>query len=268
MVNLDERIKLIKDIKKFTIKRLGIIPNSSFETFEDTATFFAIYASKKDKVESVLGEWGNEFFKDEGECLERKSELDLDGFDTLQMTWEAHGSKDCPITPAMLKGSKNRLTYLVMHENWHVHCRERKINFDLAVEEAIGDTIAYQGALLYWQDNPQMVGHIIRDFNEWQKFYAFSSEYLQKLEEAYRFHPKQAKKVLASAKREAKKLSGHVISKEVKQRLLLPINNAFFLRMGYYAPMAVPVYNALKDMDPRDYITNRRKLSKVLKGIV
>lgn len=112
-----------------------------------------------------------------------------------------------------------------------------------------------------------MKNHVKRDFQEWLQFYAFVNKYLQKLEKAYKSDISQARRILQAARQDAKELAAKVISKEVQQRLILPINNAFFLRLKYYAPMALPVYKALRNIDPHEYVTNRRKLHKALRNI-
>lgn len=108
----ERRIKLIKDIKNFAVYRLGISQNPSFRKVKDLDTFFVVYASRKDSIESVLGRWGNKIFDDKEECQQREKELKSQGYDTLQMTWEAYGAKDCPITKSMIRLSKTRFNLL------------------------------------------------------------------------------------------------------------------------------------------------------------
>ncbi len=267
MDTLEERITLIKDIKKFALRTLGISQNSSFTKISDLDAFFVVYASKKDCIESVLGRWGNERFEEQEECRQREKELETQGYDTLQMAWEAYGAEDCPITKSMIKSSKTRLTYLVLHENWHIHCTQNRIRLTPKVEEAVGDCFAYQGALLYHDSNPQMKSRVERNFQEWLQFYAFANKYLQQLEKAYGSDISQAPGIFQAARDDARELRAMVTSKEVRQRLALPINNAFFLRVQYYAPKALPVYQALRNIDPREYATNRKVLHKALRNI-
>lgn len=267
MSKKEEKITLINEVKNFGINELGISDNPSFTQFADMTKFFVVYASKKDEIKSVLGKYGNNTFDNPKECQELEDKLKRKGHDTLQMTWEACGIVDCPITSAMINASKTRLTYLVLHENWHIHSRLNKINFPLCIEEAIGDCFAKRGALLFHSSNPQMQAQIKKDFEEWQQFFAFANKYLPMLNEAYTNDFSQAREMLKNAKQEADELVKDITSKEIKQRFQLPINNAFFLRASYYAPYVTPVYERLKDVHPREYTTDTKLLRKLLKGI-
>lgn len=268
MADLEERIGLVKDIKRFAVKRLGVSENPSFNRVGGVDVFHVLYASRTEGIESAIeNKWGNRVYEDEDECKKDEEVLQSKGYDVLRMTWEAIGTEDCPITSSMLGCSKTRVAYLVLHENFHIHCRKNPARFSLAVEEAIADCFAYQGALLYFASNPSMAGHIRRDFREWQEFFDFANKYITRLGEAYNVDKSKGRRVLGDARREAEKLSSTMISKEVRERLALPINNAFFLRMQSYAPMARQVYEAFRDMDPREYVTNRRKLNAVLRRL-
>jgi predicted aminopeptidase len=265
-----EKIELIKDIKKFAVHRLGISPNPSFKKVGGGKTFHSLYASRTDKLESIItGRYRNLGYtdKEKEECKRDEKLLISKGHDVLRITFEAVGSENCPITDSMLKSSKTRLAYLVLHENFHIHCIKNPVKFNVAVEEAIADCFAYQGSLMYFASKPSMVGNIKRDFEEWQEFYDFANKYILKLENAYEDSKIKGRRLLGNAKREIKKLSENTFSKEIKERSLLPINNAFFLRLKSYAPMARPVYEAFKDMDPKTYVTNRKKLNAILRKI-
>lgn len=267
MRDLEETISIVRDAKRFALENLGISQNPSFTTTGDFKTYFIVYASRHDRIESVLGEWSNEPFDNPEECNRRENELQSQGNDTLQMTWETKGSNDCPITSSMTKISKTRLIYLVFHENWHIHCRLNEIKLQPNIEEAAGDCFAYQAALLYCDSNPQLKGNMKRDFMEWLQFYEFANKHTERLEAAYKTGVSAASEILQAARAEAKEISSRIISKEVRQRLNLPINNAFFVRVKYYAPMALSVYSALKDIHPKEYTTNKIRLSEALKRI-
>jgi hypothetical protein len=268
MNDLEGKIGLIKDIKEFAVDKLGITPNPSFEKVGAVDFFHVLYASRPDKIESAIkNRFKNLIYEDQEECKKKEEFFNSRGYDVLKMTWEAIGKKDCPITSSMLESSKTRQSYLVLHENFHIHCKENNLSFNLAVEEAIADCFAYQGALIYFASNPSMISHIKRDFREWQEFYAFANRYIIRLEEAYKQSTRKGRRLLDDAKIEARKLFCDAISKEVKDRLNLPINNAYFLRLKSYAPMAIPVYEAFREMDPREYLTDREKLNAKLREI-
>ena len=82
----------------------------------------------------------------------------------------------------------------------------------------------------------------------------FANEYTSKLEEAYESNMFKARKIMKEARKNSKKLTAN-----------FPINNAFFLMRSYYTPYAIPVYERLKDIHPKEYVTNKRKLYELLK---
>src|SRR3989338_2237635 len=245
MADLEERMAIIHDIKMFAVKSLGIKPNRSFRKISEVKEFFIVYASRNDRIQSVLGRCGYKIVEDEEECLQLKQRLESKGYDTLETTVEAYGTEDCPITRSMISSSKTRLTYLVLHENWHIHCVKNNIRLKPDIEEVVGDTFAYQGALLYYDSNPQMKSNVKRDFQEWQQYFEFINKYTQKIKNALSSEPSKVNEIIKSMRHEDKRLSKKFKSKELKGGLPKELNNAYFISFQCYAPMAAPVYENL-----------------------
>lgn len=269
ILNLEERICLVKDIKRFAVQQLGITPNPIFSKVGETDSFYIIYASRTDRIESVISYTSrNRAFRDIRSCQEYQRKLESKGYDTLRVRVEAFGDRNCFITKSLLRNSKTRIAYVVLHESFHVHCRQAKINPSRSVEEAVANCFAYQGSILYFQSNPHMPHHIRQFVKDWMRFYDFANKYLIQLEKTYKEDTPNRKKILIQAKKEAKRLSKKIQSRNVRERLILPINNAFFLRIQMYAPMARLVYETLKGLDPREYTTNTGLLYSKFRSIL
>jgi predicted aminopeptidase len=258
MGNLENKTKLILDIKKFAVKELGIAPNNSFKRVNNIDAVYALYASRKDKIKSVIGgKWKYKPYENKNDCEKEEKFLKARGYDVLKVKFEAWADKNFQITNSLIACSKTRIAYIVLHENFHIHCEEKKIFLEPSIEESLGDCFAYQGSLEYFASNSSMIGHIKKDFQEWQKFFYFVNKYATILKESYKKSEAEGRKALIRAEREGKKI----------QNIVPPINNAFFVSQELYASMAKPVYEAFKDIEPREYITNRKKIYDALRKI-
>lgn len=269
MENLEERIKLVKDIKKFAVKKLGICENGSFENVSGDKHAYVVYASRRDKIEPAMGR-AYEIFEKKGDCDILQKELKKRGFDTIQVLWEAWGSEECPITQSILRASKTRLSYLVLHENFHIHCKKKDIKLEPHIEEAVGNVFAYQGSLIYFRDrNPWVIQHIERDFIRDLTYDEFVKRYTDELNKAYEKNPSKARLIFEKAKKEKDQLDseGAIKSGFKKSALKSALNNAYFLMQQDYCRGRKSVFAALKDVDPRLYITNTDLLQSKLEKI-
>lgn len=258
MSSEDEKVAFIKDVKQFAVKELGIAPNPSFQRISSDDIFYALYASRKDKLESVIrGKWRHWAFEDKKECKKDEEAYKKNEYDVLSIQCEGVGDINCPITPSLLRATKTRMAYVVLHENFHINIEENRWRFNPAIEEALCDTFAEQGARLYFAHDNRMLYHQNKDFDEWLTFYNYINTSLNQLTNAYTQSKKAGRKMLQQVKKTAKKI------KKVKY----PINNAYFVRQQLYAPFARPVYDALQGLHPKEYTQNRQTLRDALRGL-
>lgn len=258
MGNLESKIKLILDIKEFAVKEMGIAPNNSFRKVNNIDAVYGLYASRKDQIKSIIRDkWEYKSYENKNDCEKEEKLLKAKGYDVLKVKFEAWADKNFQITNSLIASSKTRIAYVVLHENFHIHCEEKNIVLKPSIEESLGDCFAYQSSLEYFAFNPSMIGHIKKDFQEWQKFFDFVNKYAIILKEAYKKSEAEGRKALIRAGMEGKKI----------QNIAPPINNAFFVSQELYASMAKPVYEAFKDIEPREYIANRKKIYDTLRKI-
>ncbi len=259
-----KKVKLVKDLKGFAVEELGIPENRAFSRVSNVRTRHVVYHSKADEIRPALeNSRGWNGFDDKSEALSLQMELQQEGHHTLYMTWETYANKkkmDCPLTSSMLEASKARLSYLVFHELFHLHCKIDDVKGKLSLEEAMADVFAYTASLEYF---PKDKG-IIRHYAEFDEYIKWGDKYLRRLKRAYRTG--NGPKVLEQAAKEAQEILQKVRGKEVRERLTLPINNAHFLRLGYYVPYHSQAMKLFGEADPRDLVARTEECYKALRG--
>lgn len=253
MVDLEARVKLVKDLKKFAVKELGIVPNRSFTRMNKANIYYLIYVSESEDIE-----WADtKLFSSRKECNEFNKEMKSQGYHTFWRLIEGFGDGSCPITLPLIKGKRARLETVVFHENYHIHSREKNFNIALPVEEAIADVFAYKAALEYHQKHDKfMPRHIKKYFQENVSFFFHLNKVLEKLESFYENDPSKAKNLL----KRLNKMSGKNLRKNFGDIASQEINNAYFLMMQNYAPYYARAFEALKDFTPKDLTQHKIRL--------
>lgn len=264
--NIKERLELIRDLKRFAVDELGIPKNPSFEERTHSKGLHVVYASRKDRLQLPPPQWefgrsGTIQFEQKKYCLGAKRELDTAGFDTNYVYWEAYGSKNCPIFDSLLTCRKTRVAYVVLHEQFHIHAKMRGLSFKLNIEEAIADCFADAAALLFFGSDSSVIRKMNKNAEEWKKLVKFVNDYTLRLNQAYARDFDEGRALLKESREVA------VEQSICTARFSPQINNAFFLRQGYYASMDEPVQHVLADLHPGDYIKDRKLLLARLKGL-
>ena len=248
--DLEQQLELISDIKKFCIEGLGMIPNPSFTKITDQKYYCGLYACPKDAIKTALPDGQTHHVYDNfTDRNSEASELIKKGLDIYKVRWEGVGSEDSQITRSLLKATKIRKTYLIIHENVHIHVEKiglRK-NIILPIEEAIADQVAYQGALIFYKENKLMQSFTEKRKRHDEEFYAWCMKYTQNLSEAYEKYPFLGQKILSQAKIEYDE-------KYRKKNNRKEVNNALFYRESFYARYQKDVKEILSDKDPKEYL--------------
>ncbi|MBU2637668.1 MAG: hypothetical protein KJ955_01725 [Nanoarchaeota archaeon] len=246
MSDLEERVAFVKDLKRFAVEELGVSQNPSFEKINlKTSWLYAIYVSLPDIIASPWeGHSGCKCYKaDKKEWTARKRQFESYGWHIWPQRWEAEGIAECPITKAALKATKTRVAYLILHENTHIHCLINNIELPRDIEEPLADCVAYHGALLYYQRNNAMIYHIKQEFDQWAKQMKIINKYHSLINEAYSKNPKKVKSLLQAVQKEL--------------NMSKPANNAFFIAFGRYSLRQFDVFEALRDLHPKEYLQDK-----------
>ncbi len=146
---LEERLTLIKDIKRFAVEEAGIIANDSFTTTNlELKTIYCFFAApKKGEIKATRENY--ESFYDSNELVRYSTKFSKKKYDKYVRKVEAIGSEDVPITPGLINADTHRLIYIMNHENIHIHFELNNIKINKNLEEPICDYIAFDTAKQY-----------------------------------------------------------------------------------------------------------------------
>lgn len=263
MVNLEERIALARDVKRFAVEEMGISPNPSFEKVErdeKKSRFYGIYCSYKDRIESAAGKQGYIKCSNRAEWKNKSAEWEKAGFDTFAVTWEALGFKACPITKFLLKSAKHRLVYVILHENSHIQHDIGKFNLPYKIDEALACSFGFKGTQMYFSAHaPHMNRVADKQRNNKLSFFDKINHYVSLANESYSRSFEEGRAVLEEADREIRPFRNLPGKK---------LNNAYLLSFVYYSDKTKIVWELLKGIHPREYMTNKDLLYEKLAGLL
>ncbi|MFA5887992.1 MAG: aminopeptidase [Candidatus Nanoarchaeia archaeon] len=263
MVNLEERIALARDVKRFAVEELGISPNPSFKRVEEDnkkSRFYGVYCSYKDRIESAAGRMGFIRCDNRADWENVSAKWEKAGFDIFAVTWEALSSSVCPITKFLLKAPKHRLVYVILHENSHIHESMNGFNLPYNIDEALACSFGLKGSRLYFSAHaPHMNRVADKQRNNKLSFFDKINHYVSLANESYGRSFEEGRAVLEKA------------DTEIRSFWNLPgkkLNNAYLLSFIYYSEKTKIVWERLKDIHPREYMTNKDLLYEKLAGLL
>ncbi|MFH1065757.1 MAG: hypothetical protein V1734_04605 [Nanoarchaeota archaeon] len=262
MYKLEEMVDLAKELKAFAVSELGISENPSFQSVEDGEWFYGIYTSRTDRIEPYFKGYPScEDHKDKIKWEERIAELSKYDINIYPIKVEAQGFKECQIKKSLIRNSKSRLAYVVLHENVHIHCDINNIQVGRQVEESLADCFAYEGARLYFsKTNPAMARQMTKLQNYYFGFFDIINKFYPMLAEAYKRSKEEGRVLLETAEKKLEPFRG----KNPKRRL----NNAHFLCYSKYSTKSRQVFEALKGIQPKEYMANKDLLYEKLKHLL
>lgn len=267
MHKLEDMVNLVKGLKLFAVTELGISENPSFQSVEEGKEkgkwFYGIYTSRTDRIEPYFKDYGPyETYTDEKQWRDRIADLSKYDIDINPVVWEALGFKECQIKKSLLRASKSRLSYVVLHENVHIHCKMNSIDCGRQVEEALADCFAYEGARMYFsKTNPAIVRQITQLQTHYLEFYTSLNELYSKINEAYSRSKEEGRALLETAEDIFRPFRR-------KKNLKFKVNNATLLSHKNYSTHSRQVFEALKGIHPREYMSNRDLLYEKLAGLL
>ena len=263
MRKLEEMVNLVKELKAYAVTELGISENPSFQSVEEGEWFYGIYVSRTDCIEPYFKNYGTcETYTDEKEWRDRIADLSKYDIDINPVVWEALGFKECQIKKSLLRASKSRLSYVVLHENAHIHCEINNLKVGGQVEESLADCFAFEGARIYFsKNNPDMAKQMTQMQNHYFEFYTSLNELYSRINEAYNRSKEEGRALLETA--------GDIFSTfRRKKNLKYKVNNATLLSHKNYSTHSRQVFEALKGIHPREYMANKDLLYEKLAGLL
>jgi len=298
---LEQKLELIKDVKKFCEEELGVIKNNSYTKINEsvysrkksTKTNYNLCVSPKNSIEPLLyttnlpeileqvGIGGFEL-KDNGilkysslsDCIlaaESLSKLNLDVFireiKSYAQGWGKNAGNTTQITKELLKYSKISLIHTMLHENFHIHLKKNKVEMNKDIEEKCADKFADDSVRIYYRNNLKKLIEIQESEKYIDNFHNWLETSVNTLKKAY------------SKNNNGRRMLYYVRQKynfdmdfEIKHnRYTIPfekknINNAFFQALAIYAVDRDQVREVLENKDPRNYlkkITSKKQIDTI-----
>jgi hypothetical protein len=258
---IDQKLELIKDVKRFCTEELGIKKNDSFTKFANREfDHYNVYVINKDSFKSVIT--SNNSLLDAGHIVCENEEsfqstikqyLGRKDVDIAASTIIASvnindlSGSDTLITNYLLNSPSHEIVDTVIHENIHLHFNDQKVIIHRGIEEPIAYILAYQGSKQYYRNNYIHTRDIIRLINKEQlhtyRFNRWCDKYYWKL---YLTHnPDDAKAILLEANTD-NKLYGFVSENA--------LNSALFVERHTISAFYSRVNNILRRNDPAGYL--------------
>lgn len=156
--SLKSKLLLIKEIKKFAIDSLEILPSGSYEKFYDQADKpilwtltacppFSLHA--KQWCFPLIGCFSYKGFFEYEKLVKEEKELKLQGFDTEideVSAWSTLGYLNDPVLSSMLRRNVGSLANLIIHELTH---GTLFIKDDLTYNENLANFVGNEGAIRF-----------------------------------------------------------------------------------------------------------------------
>lgn len=249
--DLERKIGIIQQIKKFGREELGIDFENAFKDYADSKEFGWLYVTPRYKLRSIFKK-PYKFYTDIGR-LEKKVEFYSKDFDVHKFIGEAAGNKNCPITRSLLNSEIVRQVYVVLHEGWHM--TNKSENYPL--EESTGDLVGVIGTISFLGKHfPEFKSKAEYQAKEFKEFNIFIMDYYTRLRDVFQvdscnFKRREKLNILGEADKKRLELVEQVKTGWLKDRFSQELNNAFFYRYHFYCThydLAEDVYQRKHDL--------------------
>ena len=266
MAGFQEKMGVIRDLKRFAVHELGIYPNHAFERMGREKDVYVLYVSEPDRIKSTIkGRECCEIFNSRAERHAAARKWVEEGKDILKVDSPAC-STSYLITKQLLEATDCGKAYTLFHEQFHIHCEKKPVKLRMDIEESAADVFAYQAASEFFKEKPTLQEESRKFLLDEFPFDNLLTQYLHRLDEAYACSFAEGRKVLEEAKElipQSSFVPKRLSSRIDRAKLEKEINNAFFVMKRVYSPKSQRVYELLKDLDPRDYLSDSSILTRL-----
>ncbi len=193
-----EKLELIQDVRDFASDVVGLNAGDNYTTFYDAGdqpVAFNVSASRKDAFEPkiwsfpLVGDVPYLGFFDEELALERRDDLEADGYDVFIYQIDAYsglGFYANPILSPMLDRPAANLIDTVIHELLHSTIwRPNDTSFNESLATFVGRTGAVQYIAEKWADEPERVEAALARFEDVDRYNAFMLSLYEELANYY-----------------------------------------------------------------------------------
>ncbi|MFN8287553.1 MAG: hypothetical protein U0V74_12400 [Chitinophagales bacterium] len=249
-----EKLRIIDSLCKFIRNEYGLyIPDDFYKNYDSRkdSMYVFMYVSRSERVEPADPKhpytW---YFNEEDSAKAKNAEMQAKGYETL--IYKTAGTSAGRLSPKLLSYPPEAIAFIVLHEAVHVEVRSRNyVNF-YNYEEALCDAFANRAAMVFAEQsgllNKDSLAHQQKVFEEAYHIVNNARFFLNDAT------PAEKPALFQKCEQNLKAISEGA-NPFVQERLLYPINHAYFLRMECYAEH----YFEMKEM-----LTDELRLIKAL----
>jgi len=146
-----DKLVYLKNVEHWGEEKLGLPVSDNFIVYDTKfETSHVIYYSKKLRLPKNYFDMPGKGYDTEKEALERKKELELQGYDVFYRSMEA-SSNSPMISRSLLESKLSRKIEVILHENMHDFIHEAMNNefLPLSIDEALACVVGDYGSLEY-----------------------------------------------------------------------------------------------------------------------
>ncbi len=241
-----EKLHMIDSLCNFIRAEYGFhIPDDFYQKFDTRkdSMFCFLYTSRSERVEPVdpkhLYYW---YFDKEDSALAKSAEMQARGYETL--IYKTTGTSAGLLSEKLLSYPPEAIAFIVLHEAVHVEVRSRNYMGFYNYEEALCDAFANRAAMVFAEQS----GLLSKDALLHQQ-QIFENAYRMINNSRFFVNDATAAEKPALFKKCEQNLSSLTANANQfqKDRLLYPVNHAFFLRMECYAEHYFEMQDMLTD---------------------
>lgn len=226
----DQVLLFFSDIRTYIISHLGIELGEGFYTESSKGYQHYLYVSEKNKIKLPEGERNFRYFGgDEKRAKEVQMELNKKGYHTL--LYRTAATSAAKVQSPLYNYPTYCLSFIALHESHHIHRRNgNKPPIPYSLEEAAGDVLGNYVSLDYGRLYPDKL-----DTNQVMEQISLNETLYREINRT-RARLDGGKRDQAEFRRLTKFLKQKLKHSDAfkKDRFLYPVNNAYFIRYGYY----------------------------------
>ncbi len=232
--NYAPQFKLIDSLTAFIKYDLKLNITDSFYTNKtkiDTGAYFYLYASKTNRVESVIdsGNRDFQFFSNVSKAYEARKKIEDLGYPVI--VYKTGGNSTAQLNKLLLSYPDEAIAFIILHEATHQHVRSAPKLISYVYEEALCDAFANWAITQFNQKTSLLNAKAVsQQTANWDNCYHEINTTRQLLEKSNFTDPELYTKSSARINEFVKNANQFQ-----KDRMLYEVNNAYFLRNDAYA---------------------------------
>ncbi len=241
-----EKLRMVDSLCAFIRNEYGLhIPNDFYQKFDSRtdSMYLYLYVSRKERVEPADPThpytW---YFEHEDSANAKSTELQAKGFETL--LYKTAGNSAGRLNEKLLSYPAEAIAFIVLHEAVHVEVRSRNYANFYNYEEALCDAFANRAAIAFAEQTGLLNKQaLIKQQQVFEEAYRLVNNIRFFVDDAA---PAEKPGLFQKCSQTLASLTANA-NQFQKDRLLYPVNHAYFLRMECYAEHYFEMQEMLTD---------------------